>query len=155
MKLFLKSPLQITSCTPDCAQCTIIIMKVPKLEEQQGRYIYLSRSEYLSTTVLPWTTPSPYKKKVAHFVRTNDKSLILDWANNDHILGLRSRNGLNLDISIIQFTRSIIWVGMGEREDGVSVHHKDALSFLIVVHMHWEGFAKIIVKKNSLICQII
>ena len=29
-------------------------MKVPELEEQQGRNIYLSRSEYLSTTMLPW-----------------------------------------------------------------------------------------------------
>ena len=28
-------------------------MKVPELEEQQGRNIYLSRSEYLSTTMLP------------------------------------------------------------------------------------------------------
>ena len=39
-------------------------MKVPELEEQQGRNIFLLRSEYLSTTMLPWTTPSLYKKKL-------------------------------------------------------------------------------------------
>ena len=39
-------------------------MKVPDLEEQQGRNIYLSQSEYLSTTMLPWTSPSPYKEKL-------------------------------------------------------------------------------------------
>ena len=64
-------------------------MKVPELQEEQGKNIYLSRSEYLSTTtMLSWTTPSPCKK-VVHFVRTNDKSWISVWAN-DHILGRRS-----------------------------------------------------------------
>ena len=86
-------------------------MKVPELEEQQGRNIYLPRSEYLSNTMLPWTTPSPFKKKVAHFERTtnwNYKSLIPVWANNDHILGRRFRNGINLAILIIQqYSRSI------------------------------------------------
>ena len=42
----------------------IAIMKVKELEEQQGRNIYLSWSEYLYTKMLPWTTPSPYKKKL-------------------------------------------------------------------------------------------
>ena len=51
-----------------------LVMKVPNLEEQQGRDIYLTLSKYLSTTMFPWTTPYPYKKKVAHFVRTNDRS---------------------------------------------------------------------------------
>ena len=39
-------------------------VKVPELEERQGRNTYLLRSEYLSTTMLPWTTPSSYKKKL-------------------------------------------------------------------------------------------
>ena len=37
---------------------------LPGLKVQQSRNIYLSLSEYLSTTMLPWTTPSPYKIKL-------------------------------------------------------------------------------------------
>ena len=108
-------------------------MKVPELEEQQGRNIYLSRSEYLSTTMLPWTTPS-HKRKVAPFVRTNDNPLISVWAN-DHILGRRSWSGLNLDIPIIQYTRSIEIKGNNfitqpclHQVEGESVHKINILS---------------------------
>ena len=52
----------------------------------RGENSYLSRSEYLST-MLPRTTPSPYKKMLT--VRTNDKSKISVLAN-DHILRRRS-----------------------------------------------------------------
>ena len=78
-------------------------MKVPDLEEQQGRNIYLSRFDYLSTTKLPWTTPSPYKKSCS---LCTDQWQISVWAN-DPIVGRCSWNGVNLAILIIQYTRSI------------------------------------------------
>ena len=61
-------------------------MKVPELEEQQGRNIYFSI--YLQPCCRE-RRPVLIKKKVAHIVRTNDKSQISVWANNDHILGRR------------------------------------------------------------------
>ena len=40
------------------------LMKVPDLEEQKGRNIYLFLSKYLFTAMLLWMTPSPYKEKL-------------------------------------------------------------------------------------------
>ena len=86
---------------------TTVQMKVQELEEQQGRKIYLSRSEYLSTNILPWTTHSPYKKSCP---LCTDQWQVFNFSLSqyDHILGRRSWSGLNLDIPIIQYTISIV-----------------------------------------------
>ena len=58
-------------------------MKVSDLEEHQGRNVYLSISKYLYTTMLPSTTPSPYKNGALF----DEKSFSV-WANG-HIIGRR------------------------------------------------------------------
>ena len=77
-------------------------MKVPELEEKQGRNIYLSRPEYLSTILLPWSTASPYKKLLTLLT---DQLQVLNFSlvqwQYTHIL-------------IIQYTKSI-----ESRKDGL------------------------------------
>ena len=77
-----------------------LVMKVPNLEEQQGRDIYLTLSKYLSTTMFPWTTPYPYKKKLLTLYEPMT-GLKFQFKPNDYIFGRRSWNGINPDILII------------------------------------------------------
>ena len=78
----------------------LVPIKVPNFEEQQGRNILISKSKYLSTTMLPLTTPSHLKKKLFTLYGPMI-SLKFQFRRHDNILGRSSWNGVNLDILIM------------------------------------------------------